>query len=79
MATNGWIKTTALADEAVDTDALEDGVLSADTAGRAKMAANYLQLTHIPDNLITLDKLNTTKLLYSGAYGYSEYGRCVYA
>ena len=79
MATNGWVSNQALRDDCVDTSEIADGALSADTAGRAKMATYFLQNSHIPDGTITLAKLSSSKVLYSGIYGLSEYGRSVYA
>ena len=70
----GWIGKYAFANNALSNDeigrkAMEDGYLSADADGRAKMA----------DGFITLAKLESPSLLYTGVYGYSQYGFAVYA
>ena len=38
-----------------------------------------VQTADIEDSAVTLAKLASAKLLYTGVYEYAEYGRCVYA
>ena len=68
MATGGWIGEYAF----------QDGALSANTLGRAAMAADFVQTSHIADSQITFAKLASAQMLYTGAYEYAEYGRAVY-
>ncbi len=46
-----------IVDGAITTAKLAAGVLSADAAGRAKMANNYIQTAHIQDSQVTADKI----------------------
>ena len=83
MAEKGWISKFALQDKALANDsvgrgAMEDGFLSADTEGRAKVADSFVNTAKLLDGAVTLEKLFSTKILYTGVYGYSQYGSCVY-
>ena len=68
MATGGWISAYAF----------QDGALSADTLGRAAMAANFLQTTHVADAQITYAKLASAAMLHVGVYNLDFYDMAVY-
>lgn len=83
MTKGGWITKYAFADNALSNDAdghsaMEDGYLSADAEGRAKMAASFINADKIADGAVTLAKLSSAKMLYTGVYGYAAYGAAVY-
>jgi hypothetical protein len=59
----GWISAEAMQNNAVATAAIQDLAITT-----AKIA----------DAAVTLAKINAAKLLYTGVYGYAEYGRAVY-
>lgn len=72
MATNGWIKTAALGDEAVDTAALADDVLSADATGRAKVADGFITPAMLSDAL--KEMLSTGGRIEDGKIDYCYIG-----
>lgn len=83
MADGGWISKNAFQDGALSADAegraaMADGFLSADATGRAKLGDGLINNDKIADGTIQLAKMANSKLLYTGVYGYSEYGRAVY-
>ena len=51
-----------IAVNSVYTAALQDGVLSADAAGRAKMAANYITLSKLIDGILSADVAGRAKM-----------------
>ncbi len=83
MPTNGWISKNAFQDNALAADdlgraAMEDGYFAATAAMRAKFANGFVDTAQINDGAVTLAKLTSAKILYTGVYGYGEYGRAVY-
>ena len=83
MAEKGWIskyalQNNALANDEIGRSAMEDGFLSADSSGRAKMADSFVNTAKLEDGSVTLDKLVSPAIFYTGVYGYSLYGFAVY-
>ncbi len=83
MADKGWIhkfafENGALSNDEVGRSAMADGFLSADTSGRAKLADGLVNTAKLADGSVTLAKISSSKLLATGSYGISEYGRSVY-
>ena len=83
MAEKGWIskfafQNNALSNDEIGRSAMEDGFLSADAGGRAKMADSFVNTAKLEDKAVTLDKLASASMFYTGVYGYSFYGSAIY-
>jgi len=90
----GWLSKRgfqigALAADSFGRQAIEDAFFSADATMRAKFADSFINAAKleadavitakIANDAVTLAKMDSTLTLYTGVYGISEYGRCVYA
>lgn len=90
----GWLspwafQISALSADAIGRQAIADAYFSADATMRAKFADLFITAAKLATDAVTTDKilalavtlakLESAKLLYTGVYEYAEYGRCVYA
>lgn len=78
MAEGGWIGKYAFQDGALAADDIGRAAMADSFVNAAKIASDAVETAKIKNAAVTLDKLSSPSLLWTGVYGYSEYGRCVY-
>ena len=75
---NGWISTPAMQDDCLSADATGRAIMQDEFVNNAKLADDAVTTAKILDASITFAKFSSSKLLYTGVYGLSEYGRAIY-